>query len=194
MFLQGKENRRNPSLLDAGRSVLLVIDAQEKFLPVIPGMPEAVKRMVILAKAVGRLGVPAIASEQYPKALGATLPEVAAALPLQTPIVSKLCFSSFEAPEWAAALRAGKRNQFVLCGVETHVCVLQTALDLLQNPDWAVYVVEDAVASRKESDKAAALRRMEAHGVQRVTSEMVVFEWLRAAGTAEFKEIQALVK
>ena len=93
----------------------------------------------------------------------------------------------------AAAGGAQARRQVVLCGVEAHVCVLQTALEL-QSEGYSVHVVEDAVASRAESDRAAALDRMVRHGADRVTSEMVVFEWLGRAGTPEFKEIQALIK
>ncbi len=194
MFLKEKEDRRNTSLLDAGRSLLLIIDAQEKFLPVTSGMGPAAKRMAILCKAAGRLGIPVIFSEQYPKALGSTLPEISSSLPPGSAVFSKLSFSAFDLPEWAEAVRASRRNQFVICGVETHVCVLQTALDLMQNLDGQVYIVEDAVASRKTVDMETALRRLETHGAQRVTSEMVIFEWLRKAGTLDFKEIQGWMK
>lgn len=188
---------RSPSLLDAARSALLLVDAQEKFAAAIPDFDAVTARIAILAKAAARLGVPVIVSEQYAKALGPTLANIREALPAGTPVVEKLCFSCVDAPEWNAALKrllAAKRDQLLLCGVEAHVCVLQTALDLARNPDAAVYVVDDAVSSRKAADKDAALRRMEAHGVQRVTSEMAVFEWLRKAGTPEFKELQGLIK
>src|SRR3989338_10155318 len=144
MLLKEKENRRNASLLDPARSILLVVDAQERFVPTMPDMPEKVKRMVLLAKAAARLKIPAVVSEQDPKGLGGTLPEIIAALPAETPVFPKITFSAFEAPEWAQALRASKRNQYVICGVETHVCVLQTALDLAQNLEGQAYLVEDA--------------------------------------------------
>lgn len=201
MFL-GKDaspiDRRSASLLDADRSILLVIDAQEKFRGAIPEMESLGARIAILAKAAARLGIPVLVTEQYPKALGSTLPEIKEALPAGTPVFEKLAFSAGDAPEWVEALqkatKASKRDQFVLCGVESHVCVLQTALDLIQNLDGQVYVVEDAVGSRKAADKEAARRRLEGHDAQWVTSEMVFFEWLRKAGTAEFKELQGLIK
>jgi nicotinamidase-related amidase len=194
MFLKEKESRRHPSLLDPDRSLLLVIDAQEKFRPGMPTMEEAIRRAAILGKTAGRLGVPLVVSEQYPKALGSTVAEIASTFPAGTPVVPKMAFSAFDEPAWAEAVRESKRNQFVICGVETHVCIQQTAMDLLHNLEGQVYLVEDAISSRKASDKEAGLRRLESHGAQRVTVEMVLFEWLRKAGTPEFKEIQALVK
>jgi len=194
MFLKEKEDRRNASLLDASRSILLIVDAQEKFLPVTPGMAEAAKRMVILVKTAARLGIPVVVSEQYPKGLGSTLKDIASSLPAGSSVFSKLSFSACDVPEWSEAVRSAKRNQFVVCGVETHVCVLQTTLDLIQNFDGQVYVVEDAVASRHVLDRDSALRRMEGHGAFRVTAEMTAFEWLRKAGTSEFKEIQGWMK
>jgi isochorismate hydrolase len=189
--------QRSPSLLDASRSILLVIDAQEKFGAAIADLDAVGARIAILAKAAARLGVPVVVSEQYAKALGPTLGNIRESLPAGTPVIEKMCFSCGDSPGWNAAVKAlaaSKRDQLLLCGVEAHVCVLQTALDLARNPDVAAYVIEDAVSSRKASDKEAALRRMEAHGVQRVTTEMAVFEWLRKAGTPEFKELQALIK
>jgi nicotinamidase-related amidase len=197
MFLSDRDkpqSTRSASLLNAERSVLLVIDAQEKFREAISEMETLGARIVILAKAAARLGIPVLVTEQYPKALGSTLPEIKASLPEGTPVFEKLAFSAGDVPEWMDALRASKRDQFVFCGVETHVCVLQTALDLIRNLEGQVYVVEDAVGSRKAADKEAAQRRLEGHAVQWVTSEMVFFEWLRKAGTAEFKELQGLIK
>ena len=194
MFLREKEDRRSAALLNAENSLLLIVDFQEKFMSAVSGMEETAKRVAILAKAAAHLKIPIIVSEQYPKGLGRTLPEILAVLLEGTPVFEKLSFSAMDVPEWAEAVRASRRNQIILCGVETHVCILQTALDLIQNSDGQVYVVEDAVSSRKVSDKDAALRRLEANGVQRVTSEMVACEWLRQAGTPYFKDIQALIK
>ena len=194
MFLKEKEDRRSASILDASKSLLLIIDAQEKFQPAIHDLEQIGWQIAVLAKAAARLGIPAVASEQYPKALGSTLVEIQSALPSGTEVFSKLSFSAADVPEWVEAVRATKRTQFVICGVETHVCVLQTALDLIQNLEGQVFVVEDAVSSRKASDKQSALRRLEAQGAQIVTTEMVLFEWLRKAGTAEFKELQGLIK
>jgi nicotinamidase-related amidase len=198
MFLPDKPiSTRSPALLDAERSVLLVIDLQEGFAKAISDLEVVGTRTTILVETAARLNVPILVTAQYPKALGATLESVSSALPQGTPTFEKLAFSACDVPEWATALRAlarEGRDQLILCGVETHVCVMQTALDLVQNPDAVVHVAEDAVSSRKPSDKAAALRRLESHGVQIVTSEMIVFEWLRKAGTDDFKDVQRMIK
>ena len=194
MFLREKEDRRSAALLNAEKSLLLIIDTQEKFTGAVAAIEEVSKRICILAKAAAHLKIPVIVSEQYPKGLGHTLPEILACLPTRTPIFEKLPFSALDVPEWAEAVRATKREQIILCGVETHVCILQTALDLIQNLEAQIYVVEDAVSSRKLSDRDSALRRMEAHGVQGITTEMAVCEWLRQAGTPDFKALQPLIK
>jgi nicotinamidase-related amidase len=198
-------------LLRSEESVLLLVDIQERFRPTISGMDGVIRRSSILARAALRLGIPILVSEQYPKALGSTVEELRTLLPAGTPVFDKLCFSAASCEPLAAKLKsysspsggfgfaaasgpsAQPRRQAVLCGVEAHVCVLQTALEL-QSAGWSVHVVEDAVASRAESDRSAAMERLVRHGVDKVTSEMVVFEWLREAGTPEFKELQALIK
>lgn len=194
MLFPAKSDSRHPSLLDPSRSLLAVLDAQERFRGAVEHMEAIGARIALLARAAARLEVPALVTEQYPKALGSTLSPIREALPENTPVFEKLAFSACGVSDWTAALKDSKRTQVLLCGVEAHVCVLQTALDLAQDPDVAVYVVADAVSSRKASDKEAALRRMEAHGVQVVTTEMVLFEWLRCAGTPEFREIQGWIK
>ena len=198
MFLPEKPKAsRSPALLDAARSVLLVVDLQEGFGKAIPDLEAVGARTAILTRAAARLGVPVLATLQYPKALGALLPAMAEALPTDSPVFEKVAFSACDVPEWIGLVRKlGRdgRDQLVLCGVEAHVCVLQTALDLTDNPEMAVYVVEDAVASRKAGDKQAALRRLETHGVQVVTTEMAAFEWLRKAGTDDFRDVQRLIK
>lgn len=193
MFPEKTVTPRHPSLLDAHRSALAVIDLQDRFRDAIPDFAPVVARTEILTRAAARLGVPVLASEQYPRGLGPTVPDLAAALPPDTPIHEKLCFSACDLPAWTAALRATRRNQVILCGVESHVCVLQTALDLAAD-DVSVYVVEDATSSRRAADRRAALRRLESHGIQIVTSEMVVFEWLRRAGTDEFRDLRDWLK
>jgi nicotinamidase-related amidase len=181
------------SLLRAGDSVLALIDIQEKFRPTIAGMEDLIGRTGILARAAVRLGVPILATEQYPKALGATVPELKRWLPDSQAYLPKMCFSSAACAPFREALAAAGRKQVVLAGIETHVCVLQTALELAAS-GYSVYVAEDAVSSRKPADRMAALERMSRHGVERITTEMAVFEWLREAGTPEFKELQALIK
>lgn len=194
MFPEKPASTRNPSLLDAARSLLVVIDVQENFRKAVDGFDALAGRIALLTRAAARIGVPALVTEQYPKGLGPTAPAILESLPEGSPVIEKLAFSACDVPEWTAAARASGRNQYVLCGVETHVCVLQTALDLVQQPGASVYVVEDAVASRSDADRTAALRRMETHGVQIVTREMVVLEWLRRAGTPEFREMLGWIK
>jgi nicotinamidase-related amidase len=194
VLLPERQPARSPSLLDAGRSLLLVIDAQEGFRKAIPAMDAVGDRIALLVRAAARLGVPAIATEQYPKALGHTLSPIRESLAQGSPVLEKLAFSACDLPAWTAAVKDSGRDQLILCGVEAHVCVLQTALDLASRADASIYVAADAVSSRREEDRASALHRMETHGVQIVTAEMVVFEWLRHAGTSEFKEVQGWIK
>jgi nicotinamidase-related amidase len=184
----------NPdSLLRSADSVLALIDIQEKFRPTIAGIEALIRRIEILARAAMRLGVPVLATEQYPKALGNTVAEIKRWLPDSQAYLPKMCFSSAACVPFRDALAATGRRQVVLAGIETHVCVLQTALELAA-AGHSVYVVEDAVSSRQSADRQAALERMSRHGIERITAEMAVFEWLREAGTPEFKELQALIK
>jgi nicotinamidase-related amidase len=185
---------RNPDpLLRSADSVLALIDIQERFRPGIAGMAELIGRTEILARAAIRLGVPILATEQYPKALGPTVAEIKRWLPDSQAYTPKMRFSSAACAPFSEALAASGRKQVVLAGIETHVCVMQTALELAAS-GYSVFVAEDAVSSRKPSDRQAALERMARHGVERITVEMAVFEWLREAGTPEFKELQALIK
>lgn len=179
-------------LLDAAQSFLVVVDVQERLAPAMTDGEEAVARCALLMKAARRLEVPIVVSEQYPKGLGPTVPAIAALAP-EGATVSKLHFSCAEEPAFIDRIEALRRDHAVICGIEAHVCVLQTAIGLADR-GFAVIVVEDAIASRRPADKAAALRRLERAGVAVVTSEMVVFEWLGRAGTPEFKELAPLVR
>ena len=173
-------------LIRAEDSALLVIDVQERLLPVIDGGEEVMRNITWLTRIATRLGVPVMASEQYPAGLGPTVPELRAALPLHT-IPEKTHFSCV-AGGCLESFEALSRRQIVVTGIETHVCVLQTALELRER-GVEVFVVADCVASRRPYDREMALARMRGEGVQIVTGEMVVFEWLRQAGTPLFKEI-----
>jgi len=182
---------KSPSLLSSGISRLLLVDLQEKLLPAMHGGDEVVANCEKLIAGAQILNVPLSATEQYPKGLGPTIPQIAEHIP-QRP--DKLRFSCAEALDWATADRtATARHQIVLAGIETHVCVLQTAFDLLAN-QFDVFVVADAVTSRKPQDYKFALKRMRDSGVQLVTTEMVLFEWCEVAGSDEFKQISKLVR
>jgi nicotinamidase-related amidase len=180
-------------LLKASESALLLVDIQEKFRPVVAGMEDVIRHAQVLARSAVRLGIPVLASEQYPKALGQTASELRQWLPDNQAYFPKLCFSAMGCEPLRQSLAATGRRQVVMTGVETHVCVLQTGLELL-DAGFSVFAVSDAVSSRKGADRDAALARLEKHGAELVTTEMAVFEWLRVAGTPEFKELQELIK
>ncbi len=172
-------------LLTANDSTLLVIDVQERLLPHIHEGASVLAHTGWLVRVAARLSVPVLATEQYPRGIGPTHADLAALLP--SPPLQKLHFSCVAsgALEGEAAFA---RRQFVLCGIEAHVCVLQTALDL-RALGREVYVVDEATGSRRPTDKALALERLRAHGVEIVSREMVAFEWLHESGTPLFKEV-----
>lgn len=174
--------------LHATSSVLCVIDVQEKLLPVIACADAVVAVAGRLADAARLLDVPAILTEQYPRGLGPTLGSLAAKLP---PALEKRSFSCCGCDGFVAAI-PGDREQVVLAGLETHVCVAQTALDLLGR-GYAVFVVVDAVAARHTIDHDVALRRLEAAGAVLTTSEAVLFEWCRSADHPRFQAVRRLV-
>jgi nicotinamidase-related amidase len=173
-------------LIDAARSTLLVVDLQAKVLPGIDGADTVVANAVWLARAARKIGVPLAAVEHNPKGLGPLIPEVRDLLQAGA-VACKHHFSSVAA-QCLAGLPGGDRVQYVIAGVETHVCVLQTALDLVADGK-DVFVVADAVGSRRSYDRDVALARMRDEGVRLVTREMAVFEWLEHSDTALFREV-----
>ncbi|MEO5335636.1 MAG: hydrolase [Magnetospirillum sp. WYHS-4] len=179
-------------LIKADRSCLLVVDIQDRLLPAMAAPERVIANATLLLKAAARLVIPVLASEQYPKGLGHTEVSVAALLP-KGAVVEKMHFSCVG--DDGFCLRFGElgRSQAVVVGMETHVCVLQTVLDLLGR-GTEVFVVADAVSSRTEESRQMALERMRQAGARIVTAEMVAFEWLARAGTPEFKDISKLVK
>ncbi len=182
-------------LLDTEDSVLVVVDIQQRLTA---AMPEDVARPMIvnsvkLLSAAELLGVPVLLTEQYPKGLGATVDDVLQKLPQASQCFEKTGFSCCAADDFNLALNAVRRKQVVLLGQETHVCVLQTAFDLLQT-GYKVFVVDDAVCSRRGEHKQSALQRMQHSGIRNVCHESVLFEWLRDANHPQFKAISALVR
>jgi nicotinamidase-related amidase len=186
------EINRHGTILDRDRAALVVIDIQERLARVMPKLDEYYRNVGVLIKAFRRLGVPVVVTQQYTKALGPTVPEIADALGDFEPI-EKMTFSCAGETKYVEALRATGANQAVLCGMETHVCVEQTALDLLA-AGYQVHVAADAVRSRKKQDWAFSLERMRQAGVIVTTTEAIVFETLVKCGTDEFKDISKLVK
>jgi nicotinamidase-related amidase len=176
------------SRLDADRTALIVVDVQEGFRKAIPNFERVAKATATLIEGAETLGVPIMITEQYPKGLGETAPEVAEHLPDGTEPLEKLVFSAAE----AEGFDLGDRDQALVCGVETHVCVNQTVLDLLGS-GLDVEVAEDAVGSRTEENKRVGLNKMERAGAVLTSVETALFELLGRAGTDEFKRIQKLI-
>jgi nicotinamidase-related amidase len=173
-------------LIEAKRSCLLIVDMQEKLLPAIADTQTVLSNTVWLVRAATRLGVSILISEQYPKGLGHTVPELSALM--TAPAMEKTHFSCTVEPTCRERIMASRREQIILTGIEAHVCVLQTALGLLEM-EKEVYVVADCVGSRQPFDKELALARMRAAGIQVVSREMVVFEWLHQSDTPLFREV-----
>jgi nicotinamidase-related amidase len=179
---------RSPEMMSRGDTALLVIDVQEKLLPAIADAARVVWNVRRLIDAAKVLGLPISGTEQYPKGLGPTTPELAERL---GPLPSKLTFSAAGCPEVFQQLRSRGIYKILICGIEAHVCVAQTAFDLLAD-GWRVFVAVDAVGSRFDVDYRTALARMDSAGATLTTVEAAMFEWCAAAGTPEFKEISRL--
>ena len=174
-------------LIRRSDSALFVVDEQARLAPAMFSREQALANTAILIKAATRLGVPVIASEQYPKGLGPTVPEIAALLPAG-PMAEKIHFSCASDPGILARVSGLGRGQIVVAGMEAHVCVLQTALGLKER-GYEVHVVADATSSRRPESHALAMDRLRLAGIPVVSTEMVVFEWLEQAGSAEFREL-----
>src|SRR5262245_3951188 len=176
--------------LVAAKSVLVVVDVQDKLLVKIPTAESLVRGITFLLDTAKLFDVPARATEQYPKGLGPTTPELARRLPKDLP--AKTAFSCCGAAGFLTDLRALDRPAVVLAGMETHVCVTQTALDLL-DAGFTVFLPVDAVASRFAIDHDAAIRRLERVGVVPTSAEAVGFEWAADAAHPRFKVFSQLV-
>ncbi|GMW02275.1 MAG: hypothetical protein AMXMBFR84_34110 [Candidatus Hydrogenedentota bacterium] len=179
-------------MLERSKTVLTVIDFQEKLIPSIHAADDVIARASTLIRCALELGLPILCTEQYPKGLGHTVGPIAGLLGSCAPM-AKTSFGCLGDASFADALRATGRTQVLLTGVETHVCVLQTALGA-RALGLDVFVPMDAVGSRATSEHEAGLARMRDAGVTLVTTEMAVFEMLREAGTPEFKRILPLIK
>ena len=174
--------------LDRNRAALVVIDVQEAFRPAVTGFDEVVANTATLIQGARALDVPVLVTEQYPKGLGSTVPEIATHLDGVEPL-EKVCFSAAA----AEGFDLGGRDQAIVCGIETHVCVSQTAHDLLER-GVEVHVPRDAVSSRTEQNREVGLHKMESSGAIVTSVETALFELVGAAGSEEFKQVQRLVK
>ena len=174
------------------KAALAVIDIQERLLPVMHEKDRVVRNSVRLIQAAAILNVPILVTEQYRKGVGVTVPEVAAVIPGFAP-VEKLAFSCCGADGFVQSLRGKGVSDVILCGIEAHVCVTQTCLDLLDE-GFRPFVVTDAISSRTVENHQSGIARMRDAGAVIVSSEMILFELLGRAGTEEFKQILPLVK
>ncbi len=181
---------RSPDLMSAEDSALLVVDAQVKLLEIIPQRARIVWNIRRLLDAADALRVPISATEQYPDRLSPTVPELRERIGAAP---NKMCFSACVCGEIFEQWRADSRYRVLLCGIEAHVCILQTALDLAA-AGFEPYVAVDAIGARYAIDHEFALRRMESSGVILTTTETAMFEWCRTADRPEFKKISALAK
>ena len=179
-------------LLSKDGAVLLIIDIQEKLFPHIHKKEEVSKNVRRLIKFMKIVGIPIVLTEQYPKGLGRTIREIKELIPEVKPI-EKVEFSCLGSEEFRGVLKRLDAKTLILTGIETHICVSQTAIEAL-DMGYGVHVVSDATSSRREEDRTVGIERMRQSGAVISSTEMLIYEVLRRAGTKEFKEALRLVK
>ncbi len=175
-------------IVEPRNSMLVVIDFQARLMPAIDGAADVIANAHRLVAAAALLEVPVVFTEQNPRGLGPTIAELA---PDPSRVIQKMTFDACRTPEFL--LRAPADRALILAGCEAHVCVLQTALGLADRGQ-RVFVVRDAIGSRRAESKETAVARMARHGVEIVTAEMIVFEWLGTAEHPRFREAAALIR
>lgn len=180
-------------LLTTGKTALVVVDIQEAFRMAIPEFAVTASRASMAVRGFQILNLPVVVTEQYPKGLGRTAEEIQLVLPDGFEAIEKSSFSSCGAAQFVERLKQSGIDQVVLCGLEAHICVNQTAHELLDN-GFQVHLLMDCVSSRFEIDKVAAIAKMQSSGVIASSIEMAFFELLRDSQHEKFKEIQALIK
>ena len=185
----------NEKLCHAQHSQLLIIDIQERLAPAMPAdiLANVIKNNTILLNAAQELDIPVILSEQYPKGLGHTVSAIAEHIPEESLAVTKTSFSCAGNEGFNDLIAKQKRQQIVIGGIESHICVLQTAIQL-QRLGYIVYVVEDATCSRKKLNYKNAMERLRQNGIVITNVESVLFEWLRDAAHPKFKALSKLIK
>lgn len=181
------------SLLNVDNALLLIIDIQEKLLKAQFNSEQVLKGASVLAEASNILGIPVITTEQYPKGLGHTVPELKEKLAENTVYFEKTNFGCCDEGGFNELLNGYNRKQIIVCGMESHVCVHQTVFALL-NQGFEVHLVQDAVASRNEWEYKQGIKRMVSSGAIISCVEMVIFELLKTAKNPNFKAVQSLIK
>ena len=184
---------QHENILDPSRTALAVIDVQESFRAHIPDFASLAACVALVTHAAQLLGLPVVVTEQYPKGLGRTAAEIAAVLPADFEPVEKTVFSSCGAQKFVSQLEAAGARQVLLCGIEAHVCVNQTAHDLLAR-GFQVQLLTDCIASRSEQNCRVGLDKMLRAGALPSSTETALFELLRDASHEQFKAIQKLIK
>ena len=179
--------------LSRERAALAVIDMQEAFRPVIPDFSETAAQIAKAVQGARLLEVPIIVTEQYPRGLKHTAEEILPHLPPESAAIEKLCFSSYRAEVFQSQLITHNIKQVIVCGIEAHICVAQTVLDLLAQ-DLEVYLLVDCITSRRRESKEVALARLTQAGVSPSNLEMALFEMMGTAETPMFKAVQSLIK
>ena len=180
-------------LLDKENTCVILVDLQEKLTPKVQDAQRVISKCDWILRIAKECNIPILITEQYPKGLGSTLAPLNTAVPHED-VIAKIHFSCWKNEEFKKKLKHIGKKQCVLIGIETHVCILQTALDL-KGAGFQVFTVVDAVSTRDPKDHKYGLKRMAANGVELITSEMAVFEWLERADTPLFKNvIQTYVK
>ena len=178
--------------LDKENSLLLIIDIQERLVHALD-KDVVVKKAVTLTQAAKLLEIPIIATEQYPKGLGSTMPVIKEKFAKDSKVIEKTVFSACKADGFLETLKSFKKTQIVVCGIETHVCVHQSVADLI-SVGFEVYVAKDACASRNKYEFKQGIERMQENGARISCLEIILFEWIKDAKNPNFKEIQALIK
>jgi nicotinamidase-related amidase len=187
--VKGKSKKLKGKLIKRGDSVLVVVDVQEKLVPVIRNHKKIIENIVKLIRFAKIIGMPVVLIEQ--EKLGATIKEIKTELPSLVPI-KKIEFSACKNSRFKKKIHKLSRNNIILAGIETHICITQTALELL--PEYNVHVIGDATSSRSVEDRDIALQRLSQGGVVVSSTEMVIYELMEKAGTSEFKEVLELIK
>lgn len=182
---------KNLGTVDKKKTAFVLVDIQDKFIPVMKNIEKMISNSNILINASKILNIPLIVTEQYPKGLGHTTKKIN--LPDRKNVIEKLSFSCFGSEEFVKKIKELNVDSIVLFGIEAHVCVLKTALDALKN-NFEVHVVADAISSRTDENKSLAIERMRQSGVFVVSTEMILFQLLEKADTEEFKLISNLIK
>ena len=181
------------TILNERDSLILIIDIQEKLLNAAFNKDIIRSKAAIIANASSILRIPVIVTEQYPKGLGETIPEIKSALSVTTKYFEKTSFSALENPEIANAIDKSGKKQILICGIETHICVNQTAHALVKK-GYEVNLIKDVSGSRKIEEYQAGIERMKENKIHVVTAEVALFEWLKSSRHKNFKEVQALIK